>query len=355
MKSFVFCFLNVFGGIIFPEYPSEVGTEIAYRKMMISESKTAALKEKYRITDEKGKFFFKDPRNIKVVDDDSFFVVDDDQLLHFEKDGEFIKNIIRHGQGPGEVTGLFDYSIKEGHIYIYSYGNRLFSKFDINGKYLCNVGPSRKISCDFLGIIRDSLVIVEIRWPVERKSGKFDYVLRILETINMDNGKVNELFEFRQKIFVADKTTRYHGESIEKLSLNGNDVYGFHGSDYLIEVLDIEKKAVVNNYVRPYRHVPHVEDGREIEYRKKYNAPKIEYDADIQGLLIDNDKIIVKTSNANGSDGSLYDVWRSNAFQESFYIGADKDILAVNGRLLFVREIDKDGRYQIVIYERTEI
>ena len=41
-----------------------------------------------KVSDEKGDFFFKEPRNIKVAPDATIYMIDKGQFLHFDKQGK---------------------------------------------------------------------------------------------------------------------------------------------------------------------------------------------------------------------------------------------------------------------------
>jgi hypothetical protein len=55
------------------------------------------LKEVFRVTDESGEFYFQYPRKIKEAPDGTFFVLDKEQLLQFDKMGKFIRILFKFG------------------------------------------------------------------------------------------------------------------------------------------------------------------------------------------------------------------------------------------------------------------
>jgi len=62
-------------------------------------------------------YFFKYPRNPKVAPDGSLFVMDHEQLLQFDREGNFLRNYFKKGQGPEEMQNVSNYffSVKCHH------------------------------------------------------------------------------------------------------------------------------------------------------------------------------------------------------------------------------------------------
>ncbi len=77
------------------------------------------------ITDESGEFFFKYPYGLKFGPDGSIGVKDNEQVLRFDKDGKFLGNYFKKGQGPGEMTQVDDFVFMEGGQLDHSYEESL--------------------------------------------------------------------------------------------------------------------------------------------------------------------------------------------------------------------------------------
>jgi YD repeat-containing protein len=110
------------------------------------------LKEVARITDEKGKFFFVQPIAVFTGHDGSVYVQEYKQLLKFDAQGRFVKNLLKRGQGPGEFDdNLTDLWYPSGnHVqYAYDGSNRLARVYDpargleFAGAMVLMVGQSR--------------------------------------------------------------------------------------------------------------------------------------------------------------------------------------------------------------------
>ena len=74
-----------------------------------SAGKIVALKEVLSIDDVGGDYYLKYPRNPKVSPDGSIFVSDHEQLLQFNREGNFLRNYFKKGQGPEEMQGVSNY------------------------------------------------------------------------------------------------------------------------------------------------------------------------------------------------------------------------------------------------------
>lgn len=67
---------------------------------------------------------------------DSFFVYDhkQDQFLVFNREGKFLRNFSRRGQGPEEYTAMLDFAVDDSKLYILDFTK--LKIYDLDGKYL---------------------------------------------------------------------------------------------------------------------------------------------------------------------------------------------------------------------------
>ena len=107
-----------------------------------------SLKEVARITDEKGKFFFVQPFNILTGQDGSVYVQEFKQLLKFDAQGRFVGNLLKRGQGPGELDdNLTDVVVREKDIILWSSNNYKLIRLDLHGRLI----EDKKLVQGFLG------------------------------------------------------------------------------------------------------------------------------------------------------------------------------------------------------------
>jgi hypothetical protein len=91
------------------------------------------VKEIFRIEDGADEFFFKIPNNLKIAPNGDIFVCDENQLLQFDEDGRFIRNLYRQGNGPGESAYLSNYILTEGNIIVHNMYPHKLLWFDYDG------------------------------------------------------------------------------------------------------------------------------------------------------------------------------------------------------------------------------
>ena len=120
--------------------------------------------EVLRITDEGGEFYFNRPARIKVASDGCIYMTDEDQFLKFSPEGEFIKNMFRKGQGPGEIQSSFAYGFIDNKIYIFDYRNRKVINLDNGGSLLGELQLREKGNLRFVGITDDSIIFSRFKW-----------------------------------------------------------------------------------------------------------------------------------------------------------------------------------------------
>jgi uncharacterized membrane protein len=89
----IFSFLFIFTSIIF----SQEIIENPKRPTSENAGRVLNLEEVFCITDESGEFYFKYPRDLKIAPDGSMFIIDYEQLLQFDSNGNFIKNFFKKG------------------------------------------------------------------------------------------------------------------------------------------------------------------------------------------------------------------------------------------------------------------
>ncbi len=110
--------------------------------------RVVSLKEVARITDEKGKFLFVQPFNVLTGHDGSVYVQEFKQLLKFDAQGRFVKNLLKRGQGPGELDdNLTDVIVREKDIILWSSNNYKLIRLDLDGRLI----EDKKLVQGFLG------------------------------------------------------------------------------------------------------------------------------------------------------------------------------------------------------------
>ena len=311
------------------------------------------LKEVWRIKDEGNEFYFKYPHSLKIAPDGSIFLAEAEQFLKFSPEGKFVKNLYKKGQGPGEIESEFTYHLYENEIFIEDLNSARLWRTDLDGNFLSQINLGGKGHRDFIGVRADSLVFLKSVWPpLEERTGKLMDILDTVALVSKDGKPIKDVHTFRLKMFLAPRAARSWDYSQRALSQDGKWLFGYHGREYLIEVLDFDKGEIVRRFNRKYPHVKHVEEKWEADFRKKYNAPRIEFESDVQQIFLNVDRLWVRTSTKDKNRGDLFDIFDAEAwFVDSFYLGPGRTLLAAAGDTVFVLEKDPEENFILIKYK----
>jgi hypothetical protein len=311
------------------------------------------LKEIWRITDESGAFFLKWPHDLRIASDGSIFLNEAGEFLKFSSEGKFLKNLYKKGAGPGEIQSEFTYHLRGDDVFVQDMNSQRLCRMDKDGAFKEQIDLSAKDYRGFLGVLPDGFLFLKSIWPAPaERTGKLLELLNSPALVSRDGKNEQVLYTFRPRMFLAPQGGRSWDYSIIVLDASGLNIYAYHGRDYLIEVLNVAKKKIVRRFTRKFPKVPYVEQSWEKDYQKKYGAPKIEYEADIQGLHVNGLRLWVATAIDDKDKGALFDVFDSEGrYIDCFYLGSGKTLLAAWGNFLFTQEKNDDETFRVVKYK----
>jgi hypothetical protein len=322
------------------------------------------LKEVARITDEKGKFLFVQPFNVLTGSDGSVYVQEYKQLLKFDAQGRFVKNLLKRGQGPGELDdNLTDVVIREKDINLWSSNNYKLIRIDLDGRLI----EDRRLVQGFLNEL------------LGMYAGKGFFLRHEIEAAK-SRARVSGIFETpRRLVIVPEKgeavatpvlmpTTeaihfRSGGVSMSTISrampaaAGDRSVFVFHSPEYLIKLLDLESGQVVRSFRREYDRVKY-----EVKTPPGYPAELVpKYHNDLCRLLWRGDRLWAVTSTFDPGKGILVDVFdKDGRYLDNFYLPLFKirrnnpqyyAPMAVHGEFLYLLEADEDGLISLIKYE----
>lgn len=312
-----------------------------------------ALKEILRITDQGGQFYFRSvPGGFTGVgiDTDGFIYVqnDRDQILRFNPRGEFLRNIIRGGQGPGEVSPYFKFLITGKEVFVLDFDQNRVIRMSTEGE-LIHQWVTRSSYNDFLGITGNYLVFSRAKYPpLEERKGKLMDIPYEVILVPKDGSEERLVYSFSVLRFLAPNAAAFWAPFHAALSDDGRLLFVNHTAEYEISVLDLETGKIVRKFKRKYPRVKYVSRSPgERQFFKRYNFKRT-YEADISGLYVFNDRLWVKTSTRDKEKGSLFDVFSfDGAYLDSFFL--QKNMVAVRNGRLFIWEIDQQGYLSLLI------
>ncbi len=319
------------------------------------------LKEMLRITDEEGKFFFKELFDIKVDKDGSIFIQESSKLYKFDSSGKYIKNIYRKGEGPGELNqNLNDLVLTENEIILFSSNMNKIVRLDKEEKLIEEIKPKPGTFWSLLGYYNRNYYLLDSeRLSFERKSG--------IREDNLILCVLNSAGETKRTSWAFPMTVSYNfGERFVGMMTicnpqtareNKRYVYLFHTPDYLVKLLDLEKPEVVRSFRRKYERVKY--EPPKLNQRFPIVLPK--YHNDICRLAIHKGHLWVVTSTFDKNKGILVDVFnQEGAYLDNFYLPLMRiprnniqyyAPMDIDGDFLFVIEVDEDEQISVAKYE----
>jgi hypothetical protein len=330
----------------------------------INAGRVVSLKEVARITDEKGKFFFVQPFNVLTGQDGSVYVQEFKQLLKFDTRGRFARNLLKKGQGPGELDdNLTDVVVREKDIILWSSNNYKLIRLDLDGRLIEDKKLVQGYLGSLLGVFGGRYFF--LRYEIDsvksrpRVSGIFETPRRLV--IVPENGEavstsvlmpMTEAFHFGPRSASSSTISR-----AMPVAAGERAVFLFHSPDYLIKLLDLETGEVVRSFRRAYDRVKY-----EVKAPPGYPAELVpKFHNDLCQLLWHDDRLWAVTSTFDKNKGILVDVFsREGQYLDNFYLPIFKirrnnpqyyAPMAVWGNFLYLLEADEDDIISLVKYE----
>ncbi len=312
------------------------------------------LEEILRITDEGGEFFFKRPRLLQVADDGSLFLYDADQFLKFNPDGLFIKNLLKKGQGPGEIQMFSRYILHKGHIYIYDPGNSKMLVLDQEGNVIEEFRFTDRYGI-LLGMFDDYFVFTKMNFPEEEeRAGNFIDIPTDIVILSKDEKVIHEYPCAVDKAYQGENFIMSWGSSNTIMSAYGRSCFTSNPDEYMITELDLDKGETTRKFSRKYTRVkpPKREP---IPGRPALKIPERKYVDDITYLYSFKDGVLVWTSTKDEDKGMMFDFFdKEGRYIDCFWVNVNGTVIATEENFLFVREQDEEGNISIVKYKVLE-
>lgn len=288
------------------------------------------LREVMRITDESGDFAFNQPREIQCDESGDIYVRGKNQLLRFDSQGHFKGNLLKLGEGPGEVKYIggfgfdgskmliagmgpvkiislntarrFEHEIKLVTLkpyspYLFSHDGRyFFSENNINFSTL-KTGINKRVH---------TLVMADRQGKVERTDLEFDTLDALIKKTSKEG-----------TIVMMNEITR-----LLKTFDGGKFLYVSHKARYGIDQVDLTTMKVVNRFTREYTPIEYqpqkLKDPEDNEIERIADQ---KFFNDIQSLRCLGTDLLVLTSRIDPKRGVQVDRFNSNGtLLYSFYL-----------------------------------
>ncbi|MDH5466322.1 MAG: hypothetical protein OEY25_02780 [Candidatus Aminicenantes bacterium] len=313
------------------------------------------LKEVIRITDKSVDYYFKYPGDLKVAHDGCIFFRDEEQILKFSPEGEFIRNYFKKGQGPGEISGWnYPFALFKDEIYVYDSNPRKIIHFDKGGDLIEEFSFKSEDYRNLYGVLDGSFIFIKNVYPsVEERKSRLHDVKHIIFLVSNDGKVERENSVFPVKQFLGQNYGKGWAPFDTVISEDNKRLYIYHTCEYMIDLLDIKKGEVIRSFNRKYPRVKYtIKYPDEEEFAKKYNAPIKKFEDDISDLYICKGFLWIKTSTKDKNKGDLFDVFNEEEqYIDNFYINLKGSLMGVHEDSIFVLETDEDENLQIVKYK----
>ena len=357
-SALIFTFLLVFSSM---NLTQEI-IENQEKPLSKNASRVIKLQEVFRIKDESGNFYFKSIEsygNLKVAPDGTFLISEENQLLKFSPQGKFVKNLLRTGQGPGEMSSSrypHDIYLTQNDIYLYDSSPRKIVHTDLDGNLIEEIklevegaGPLYS----FYGLSGDEFIFIhQENVKFNMKSAEFYDLEMSIVLVSRDGMKMNKILIFPTKTFGAPGFGMEWAPFEAVIDPDSQQLYVYHTCEYRIVQADLKEGRTVKSFYRRYPRVKHVMKAWEEERIKKFKAPKRKYENDIKGLFLHKGLLWVKTSTQDAKKGYLIDVFdREGNYIDCFYLSIRGSLKAVGDDSIFAVEKDEDENLQIVKYK----
>jgi hypothetical protein len=291
--------------------------------------RVVTLKPRLTIAETGTGYYFNVPRSPCLASDGSIFVQDRDQLLEFDRNGRFVRNYYKKGQGPGEVQGINHYFVTDGRVYLQDmYGGDIVV-FDRAGTYLREIHPAQPPRSSHLLDFRGGRFLLSTLQLLSR--GDRISLEQSLAAMREDGSALEQLISF--PVEGEGQQTGGVSAAVIRASLmaapfnEGKAAVISHTSAYLVKVVDLESRRVICSFSRDFERVPNTGSaGLVIKSpgRPDASPPPSKYKNDIAGLFVRNGEIWVVTSLHDSDKGTLVDVFdKRGRFLDSFFLNVD--------------------------------
>jgi len=275
-------------------------------------------------------FYFKYPYSLRVGPDGSLVLRDKDQLLWFNRDGRFLHNLFKKGQGPGEMQYPGDCLFIGERLVVYSGNGNKLVFFDRNGKFekelpVASQDHSLTLLCHLPGayyfqaseIVETPQTIVALRESDGSMMTRSSFAATVYVVTSGGGGGA---------ITIASLITAPFKNVLLALT---------HTEGYLLKIYDLAADRVVREFRRTYDRVksePLTADQKKgfININGKfYYPPERKYQNDIKNILARDGRILVATSTRDKSKGVLFDAFDENGvYRDCFWLKLPDPALA---------------------------
>ena len=291
--------------------------------------RTVALQEVMRIEDTAKDFTITAVYGLQASADGSVFVRDEwKQLLQFDSRGRFVRNLVKKGEGPGELTEVYGHQVVKQNVILF--GNpRKALIFDLAGNLVDEISLLRAAAgqTNMAAAVFDKLIFVRDAVSDLKRGGGWRDFPAAVEAISLPKGQVEKLgiFPIRGYVlhFPSGEVGLYQSSQLMVVAIGDRTLALTHTSEYLIKVFDMTTRTVGAVLKRPYKRqariVSRESGGASGMGAMAFKPP--EFMNDIVNLHAVDGKIWVQTSTVDAHKGVLFDIFdQGGRYLDCFYL-----------------------------------
>jgi hypothetical protein len=294
--------------------------------------RVVALKEVMKIADEGDQYFFKSPFNLKIAPDQSIFVQEQEHLWQFDRNGKFVRDYFKKGQGPGEMNYVSNFQLDERNLIIHASGPPKIIWYDYSGRLVDEFTIRQKARVSkFLLFYNPTYYFVGFDFPVVKGEPKAVDMPENILALTQDAEEVKNLISFPTKAFVIPGSGGGGGlfplSSLITVPYQKKYLFVMHTQEYLVKLYNVENSQVIRAFKRGYERIKDLglteeqKKGGVIIDGKHYTRPPQKFSNDIANLFIGGDNLWVVTSTSVKNKGVLIDVFNSGGkYIDNFYL-----------------------------------
>jgi hypothetical protein len=316
--------------------------------------------EVLRIKGEGKGYFFNSPREFQIISNGNLVFSDSwtsrqrAHLMMFSPGGDFLNDVLKVGEGPGEIQSGFDFSASDSEVFLYDFAKRKVVVINMKGDFIKEWSNKDERFEELIGVYGERIVARKTIRPTERKKSRLYEEKDVLLSVAIDGESMKDIFTFtKQKFYISPSQGggMMHWDPFIS-TIGKGKIFVCNSREYSIEVLDLESRRITHRFSREYEQVEHQKEDWEDKFVKDYKAPRIRFEQDIEALFDNEGMLWVRTSTLDDEKGTLFDIFNhSGIYTDSFYIGIKGRVLSVDGDFVYISERDEDYLPYIVKYK----
>jgi hypothetical protein len=267
---------------------------------------------------------------IRLAPDGTIFVKDgQEQVLQFNAQGKYVKNLMKKGQGPGELNSVYEILVSPEGVLLYGTPPKILV-FDFQGNLLREIGLQTLSPgfARFFAATGDSYYYWQIGRPSLEQGTGWKEIPQEIFLFSEKDKKPRSIGTFTSPGFISTS-----GGAISMRSFKSLLVAPFGGMlavnetpEYSVKLVDPKTGRIMRYFRRDYKRIKGKPQGGIRSSGPTVEPP--EHSNDINAFYEVDGRLWIQTSTADAKKGILFDVFDSDGrYVDNFYLKySDKDM-----------------------------